>query len=186
MTTQSTALSCRCGEVTLKVEGKPIMSAECLCSDCQAAGAVLQALPGAPATLNAKGATRFVMYRKDRVQCTRGQHQLREHRLSEGAPTRRVVAVCCNTPMFLEFSHGHWLSLYGGLWTDATIPPLEIRTMTRSRPAGIELPDDVPNPKTHTFSFYGKLFGAWVAMGFRTPKVDYVAGPLEAGNTEVR
>ncbi|WP_127560197.1 GFA family protein [Saccharospirillum alexandrii] len=186
MKTQSTALSCRCGEVTLKVQGKPIISAECLCTDCQAAGAVLQALPDAPSIVDENGATRFVLYRKDRVHCTRGQSHLREHRLSEGAPTRRVVAVCCNTPMFLEFSQGHWLSLYGGLWTDANIPPLEIRTMTRSRRAGVELPDDVPNPKTHTLSFYGKLFGAWVAMGFRTPKVDYVAGPLEASNSEVR
>lgn len=56
--------------------------------------------------------------------------------------------------------------------------------MTRSRPEGIELPDDVPNPKTHTLTFFGKLLGAWVAMGFRTPKIDYVAGPLETGSVE--
>jgi hypothetical protein len=36
----------------------------------------------------------------------------------------------------------------------------------------------VPNPGTHTVSFYVKLFRAWAAMGFRTPKVDFVNGSL--------
>ena len=186
MTTQATSLTCTCGQVALEVQGKPIISAECLCTDCQAAGTILQALPDAPGILDENGATRFVIFRKDRVQCTQSQNYLREHRLSERAPTRRVVAVCCNTPMFLEFNQGHWLSIYGGLWPAAGIPPLEIRTMTRSRPEGIELPGDVPNPKTHTLTFYGKLFGAWAAMGFRSPKIDYVAGPLEVSNTGIR
>ncbi|WP_028671900.1 GFA family protein [Saccharospirillum impatiens] len=186
MTTQVTSLTCRCGQVALDVQGEPIISAECLCTDCQAGGAVLQALPDAPDILDENGATRFVLYRKDRVLCTRGQNQLREYRLSQNAPTRRVVAICCNSPVFLEFSHGHWLSVYGTFWSPADLPPLQIRTMTRSRPEGVELPSDVPNPNTHTLTFYRKLFGAWAAMGFRTPKIDYVAGPLEISNAGVR
>jgi hypothetical protein len=126
------------------------------------------------------GATRFVLYRKDRVQCDKGKERLREHRLSKDSKTRRVVAVCCNTPMFLEFTDGHWLSIYGGLWSSTTLPALELRTMTRSRPAGVVLPDDVPNPSTHTFSFYAKLFGAWAAMRFRAPKIGFVEGRLDA------
>jgi hypothetical protein len=82
--------------------------------------------------------------------------------------------------MFLEFANGHWLSIYGGLWPAANLPALEIRTMTRSRPEGVVLPDDVPNPRTHTFSFYAKLFRAWAAMGFRAPKVNFVNGGLNA------
>ncbi len=178
--TDTSLLTCKCERVQLEVRGNPIVSAECLCADCQNAGSRLQRLPGAPTLLNEAGATRFVLYRKDRVRCTKGSEQLREHRLSPESTTRRVVASCCNTPMFLEFSQGHWLSIYGGLWPHTLLPALEIRTMTRDRPAGAQLPDDVPNPKTHTLSFFAKLFGAWAAMRFRTPKVDYVHGVLDA------
>jgi hypothetical protein len=173
-------LTCTCGQVALEVQGRPIVSAECLCADCQNAGRLLQSLPDAPPVLDKKGATRFVLYRKDRVRCGAGQDYLREHRLSEGSKTRRVVAICCNTPMFLEFTNGHWLSIYGGRWPEKSLPALEIRTMTRDRPEGVELPDDVPNPGTHTFSFYAKLFRAWAAMRFRAPKVDFVHGELDA------
>ena len=180
MTDQTTVLTCTCGQPALEVQGIPIISAECLCGDCQNAGAFLQSLPGAPPTLDQKGATRFVLYRKDRVRCEKGQDLLREHQLSKDSTTRRVVAICCNTPMFLEFTKGHWLSIYGGLWPSASLPALEIRTMTRSRPQGVVLANDVPNPSTHTFSFYAKLFHAWAAMRFRAPKVDFVSGGLDA------
>jgi hypothetical protein len=163
----------------LELYRKPIVSAECFCTDCQKAGAFLQALPGAPPTLDQKGATRFVLYRKDEVRCAKGQNGLREHRLSKDSPTRRVIASCCNTPMFLEFTKGHWLSIYGGLWPASSLPALEIRTMTRERPEGVELSDDVPNPATHTFSFYAKLFRAWAAMRFRVPKIDFVNGDMD-------
>lgn len=176
----TTTLTCTCGQVALSVEGEPIISAECLCADCQNAATFLQSLPAAPSVVDEHGATRFVLYRKDRVHCLRGQNVLREHRVTKGSPTRRVVATCCNTPMFLEFTNGHWLSLYGGLWPVAELPALEIRTMTRSRPAGVVLPDDVPNPSTHTVSFYFKLFRAWAAMRFRTPKIDFVSGEINA------
>jgi len=180
MTDPKTSLACLCGQVELEVQGRPILSAECLCKDCQEAGAQLQSLPDAPAILDDKAATRFVLYRKDRVRCLSGQEHVREHRLSENSKTRRVVAVCCNTPMFLDFTQGHWLSLYGGLWSKEGLPPLDIRTMTRDRPAHIELPNDVPNPATHTLSFFAKLMMAWAAMGFRTPKIDYVVGTIDA------
>ncbi|QOW22173.1 GFA family protein [Novilysobacter avium] len=180
MTDAFVELTCRCGKVQLEVNGNPIISVECLCADCRKAGAVLQALPDAPRVLDANAATRFVLYRKDRVRCTQGQSWLREHRLSSTSKTRRVVATCCNTPVFLEFTNGHWLSLYGGLWDPATLPTLETRTMTRDRPPGVELPDDVPNPRTHAWSFVARLLRAWVAMGFRAPKVDFVTGALDA------
>jgi hypothetical protein len=184
VTEQSTRLTCICGRVALQVRGRPIISVECLCADCQSAGAFLQSLPGAPEVLDQNGATRFVLYRKDRVWCEKGHERLREHRLSEKATTRRAIAVCCNTPMFLEFTQGHWLSMYGGLWSAESLPALEIRTMTRSRAVGVVLPDDVPNPGTHTLSFYARLFLAWAGMGFRAPAVDFVKGSLEAADVE--
>lgn len=179
MAETKTELTCQCGHVSMSVTGRPITSAECLCSDCQKAGKVLQQRSGAPLILNQNGGTRYVLYRKDKVEFHTGHGKLKSHYINNDSKTRRVVASCCNTPMFLEFSNGHWLSIYGLLWSKQDIPPLEIRTMTRSRPEGVVLPADVPNPRTHTLSFYMKLFGAWVAMRFQTPRLDFIAGKLD-------
>lgn len=180
MTHPSTRLVCACRQVVLEVQGAPIVNAECLCTDCRKAGEILQSLPGAPLVLDAKGATRYVLYRKDRVRCLKGAHFLREHRLHAKSRTRRIVAICCNTPMFLDFTRGHWLSVYGNLWPAASLPALDLRVMTRSRPEGLVLPDDVPNPGVATLRFFARLFRAWLAMGFRVPAVDYVKGRLDA------
>lgn len=102
MADQTTVLTCTCREVALEVQGKPIISAECLCSDCQRAGVFLQSLPGAPSILDQRSATRFVLFRKDRILFDRGLNHLREHRLSENSTTRRVVATCCNSPGHVE------------------------------------------------------------------------------------
>lgn len=176
---KNTRLSCQCGQVTVEVQAQPILSAACLCTECQQAGEFLQSLPGAPRVLDEYAATRFVLYRKDRMFLIKGRENLREHRLTKDTETRRVIAACCNTPLFLEFIKGHWLSLYGSLWTDDSLPELEIRTMTKDKKEDVVLPADVPNPKTHTLSFYAKLLFAWLAMGFRSPKIDYVQGIIK-------
>ncbi|AEI61989.1 GFA family protein [Corallococcus macrosporus] len=172
-------LRCACGQVQLQVTGAPIVSAECCCTSCRTAGATLQALPSAPRILGPHGTTRFELYRKDRVHFLEGAHHLKEHRLTPEAKTRRVVATCCNTPVFLEFESGHWLSLYGCLWSDGTLPRLELRTMASDLPPGVVLPDDVPNSRTQSFSFFVKLLGAWIKMGFRSPKLAFVQGTLQ-------
>lgn len=164
----STHLGCRCGAVSLEVRGPQIASVECLCASCQAAGRTLGGLPDAAPVLDSKGATPFVMHRKDRVAITAGQDKLRAYRLPGSASTRRVLATCCNTPVFLEFTAGHWLSLYAALWPEAIRPAVEMRTMTGSRD---DLPRDVPNLRTHSLGFYARLFSAWAAMGFRKPKL---------------
>lgn len=170
--------SCECGQVRLELTGQPIMSAACYCTSCQTAGAKLQTLPGAPEIVHSDGGTAFVLYRKDRVNCTRGADLMAETRLKPESTTRRVVATCCNSPMFLEFTSGHWLSIYTGRLPEAQRPPVEMRTMTGDRPPGPDFDDDIPSPKTHTGTFMLRLLGAWIAMGFRRPKVDYVRGTL--------
>jgi hypothetical protein len=175
---QNTELQCTCGRVRLVVERAPIVCAECHCGSCRAAGAALQARLGAPPIQESNGGTRYMLYRKDRIRFVAGRDLLREFRLTPDAKTRRVVAGCCNTPVFLELKGGHWLSLYRCLW-GAQTPPLEVRTMTRDRPDGIALPDDVPNLQGHGGGFFVKLLGAWIAMGFRAPKI-FVQGALDA------
>ena len=171
--------SCGCGGVALEADGDPIVAAACYCTSCQEAGRKLETLEGAPAILNGEGGTAFVLQRKDRVHCLRGQDMLREFRLTPTSSTRRVVAACCNAPMFLEFTGGHWLSLYLGRFPPADPPALEMRTMTRDRRQGVEFSDGLPGYRTHSGRFMWRLLSAWVAMGFRAPKIDYVKGALD-------
>src|SRR5882762_893181 len=99
-----------------------------------------------------------------------GQEDLEEHRLKPDSPTRRVVATCCNSPMFLDFTKGHWLSIYRKRFpTDA--PPLELRLMTKERRVGVELADDLPNYGGRSGKFMLKLIAAWIAMGLRRPEI---------------
>lgn len=173
----TTELTCRCGQVRLEVTRAPMVRAECCCNSCRRAATRFEQLPGAQPVLGPHGTVRYELYRKDRVRFVSGQEQMREFRLRPDSPTRRVVAACCNTPLFTEFQGGHWLSLYGALWPAGTLPPPDVRTMTRDLPDPSVLPADVPNLRTHSGVFMWKLLWAWIAMGFRVPKVE-VAGEL--------
>lgn len=118
--------------------------------------------------LNADGGTEFTLFRKDRVAFTHGETLLCAHRLTPEATTRRVLARCCNTPMFLEFTKGHWLSVYRDrLGADA--PKIEMRVLARDRREGLTFSDSLPTYKTHSIGFMWRLFTAWVTMGFRVP-----------------
>lgn len=174
----TTRLSCACGKVHLEVDDAPIVSTECCCNSCREAAARMRALPGAPPLLQPTGATPFVLYRKDRVRFVSGAEHLKEFRLKPDSSTRRVVATCCNTPVFLEFQSGHWLSLYALLWPQGAAPPLEMRTMAMDLPDPSVLPDDVPNGRRQPFIFMWRLLSAWIAMGFRSPKIA-VAGKID-------
>jgi len=174
-----THLSCACGKVHVEAVEAPIISVECCCSSCREAGTRLGRLPGAKQVVDAKGATHFVLYRKDRMRFPEGADLLKEFRLSTDAKTRRVVASCCNTPLFLDFKGGHWISVYGALWPEDRRPAIEARTMTSDLPAGTVLPADVPNAKTQTMLFFWKLLRAWAAMGFRSPTIP-VGGEIHA------
>jgi hypothetical protein len=177
---KTTRLSCACDEMHIEVEGAPIVSSECHCNSCRAAGARLLSLPGAPRFMERNGGTRFVLYRKDRIRFIEGADRLREFRLTPVSKTRRVVAGCCNTPIFLEFQNGHWLSLYGCLWREGTLPPLDLRTMMGDLPDRSGLADDIPNGRWQSAAFFARLFGAWVAMGFKSPKITLVDGEIDA------
>lgn len=168
--------SCQCGAVSLELTGRPIASAVCYCHSCQQAGQQFDALPGAPGVLNSDGGTPYLLVRKDRIAWMAGSDRVEEHRLKPDSPTRRFVARCCNSPVALEFTKGHWLSVYTGRVPAEDRPPVEMRTMVKDRPAGVELPDDVPNYATHSGKFFWRLLTAWAAMGFRAPPVEKMRG----------
>ena len=92
--------SCQCGQTAVEVIGAPIVSAVCYCGNCQAAGHAFERADGAPRTVGTDGGTEYCLYRKDRATVIRGGEYLQEHRLTPDSKTRRVVATCCNAPMF--------------------------------------------------------------------------------------
>ena len=118
------------------------------------------------------GGTEYVLYRKDRVRLVMGAGHLEEHRLKPESPTRRVRATCCQTAIFLDMTKGHWLSIYRARFSKDA-PRIEMRVMTKERPASGPLREDVPNYSTHSGKFMLRLFGSWLAMGLRTPKLDF-------------
>ncbi len=159
-----TEIPCSCGQTALALTGAPILTAACHCQSCRTAAAQLAALPGATPVTDAQGGTPFVLWRKDRALVLRGAGHLREHRLRKGG-TRRVVAACCNAPLYLEFKGGHWLSVYAARF--APPPPVEMRTMLIDAEPG-SIPDDgIPGAKRQSARFMLRLLGAWAATGFR-------------------
>jgi hypothetical protein len=173
MTNKRVSASCRCGKVELWIVGPPILRGICYCASCQEAGRRHQAEPGADQVLAEDGGTDYVLYRKDRVRCVQGETLFEERRLKPGSPTRRMHARCCGTAVFLDFTKGHWLTIYRGR-LPGDIPPATMRMMTAARPEGVTLPDDMVNYPGHSGKFMLHLLGAWIAMGFRRPAVDGV------------
>jgi hypothetical protein len=87
----------------------------------------LEDLPGAPPLLESDSSTQVLLFAKHRTLCSRGQQFLAEHRLTPETKTRRVVATCCNTALFLDFTKGHWLSIYSRRFPEGECIPVEMR-----------------------------------------------------------
>lgn len=171
---------CACGGVEYQAIGAPITSVVCYCASCEEAGRAFEQFPAAPPVLEPDGGTAAILFRKDRVRCVHGREQLKEHRLKSNSPTRRLVATCCNSAMLLDFTKGHWLSMYRRRFpTDA--PEIEMRVMTRDRRASVALASDVPNYRGHSGKFMMKLLAARIAMGFRLPNFDVGGDRVDGG-----
>ena len=169
---KTTTLACACGQFHVEVTGAPFITAECHCNSCRSAAQRLATLPPAFPLTGTSGGVPYILYRKDRVRFPDGTANLAEFRLSDSAPTRRVLTTCCKTPVFTEFQGGHWLSLFAGLWPEAQRPAMQIRTQTGDVPEGTTLDDTLPAGGMVTAGFYARLLGAWIAMGFKVPKVE--------------
>jgi hypothetical protein len=156
---------CQCGNVKFEAVGSPILVVSCYRASCQEAGRQFELRVSAPPVLDSDSGTGFILYRKDRVRCMTGEQYLEEHRLKPDSPTRRVITKCCNSAMFLDFSKGHWLSMFWNRFSTGAPQP-EMRVMTRERRVGVELADDLPNYGGRSSKFMLKLIAAWIAMGF--------------------
>jgi hypothetical protein len=152
---------CRCGQVTLEVDAPPILSTVCHCSSCQDAAHIFERLPGAAPVLDESDGVPYLLFPKNSVRCTSGRDHLREHRLNESSPTRRAVAVCCNTFMFLDFTKGHWI------------------TICRDRLEDRRVIESAPVQNRQSPMFILRLMAAWARMGFRNPKIEFLQGRLK-------
>jgi hypothetical protein len=164
--------ACRCGQVVLEAAGAPILTAACYCESCRLAARRFEDAPGAPPVLNPDGGIDYSLFRKDRVRVLKGGEHLQAHRLKETAPSRRVVATCCQSPMFLDFAPGHWLSLYRDRLPDDA-PPVEIAVMTGDLPADHAHPKGLPAYATRPAKFMFRLLASFAAMGLRKPRLDF-------------
>ena len=158
--------TCACGQVELQAVGRPIASTVCYCDDCQKGGAEIEALPDAPAVRDPDGGTAYMLYRKDRIACSKGAALLKPYKLKETSPTNRVIATCCNTAVFVNFDKGpHWVSAYRARF-HGELPPLQARICTKFKPANVVLPDDVPSHPRYPAGLAVKLLSSRIAMLF--------------------
>jgi hypothetical protein len=155
---------CACGQVVLSTRGAPIVSIACYCDDCQAGARTIEALPNAAPVKDPDGGTRYLVYRKDRLECSSGQEHLQKLKIRPDSVTNRVVATCCNSAMYLGFEDSkHWVDVYH-FRIQGTVPPVELRICTRYKPVSDEASMDVPSYPGYPFKFLARLLGARIAM----------------------
>ena len=158
-----TIARCACGSVELEAIGAPILSTACYCDDCQEGARQIEALPNAGPVLDPDGGSAYLLYRKDRMKCSKGAERLRDYKIKNESPTRRVVATCCNSAMFLDFQKGHWFSVYRARF-EGDVPPLQMRVQTKVKPQNTDNPSDVPSYAGYPLKFMLKLVAAPIAM----------------------
>jgi hypothetical protein len=161
-----TIARCSCGSVELEAIGAPISSVVCYCDDCQESSRQIEALPNAGPVQDPDGGTAYILYRKDRVKCSRGALLLKSHKIREKSATNRVVATCCNSAMFLNFDDGkHWVDVYRAR-LQGDILPSQMRICTKFKPENGDVRSDVPSYSSYPLKFLAKLLAARIAMLF--------------------
>ena len=156
--------TCACGGVELEAFGRPIASAVCYCDDCRKGADQIESLPDAGAVRDPDGGTAYILYRKDRIECSKGAALLRRYKIEETSATNRVVAACCNSAMMMNFDKGpHWVSAYRARFHGER-PPLQFRMCTKFKPDGIVLSDDVPRHRGYPPGLIVRLLASRVAM----------------------
>jgi hypothetical protein len=160
-------VACVCGRVRFRATGVPMGRAVCYCDDCQAAARLVEALPNAPRISDADGGTSYLTYRDDRFQCETGEDLLVAHRLKDSSPTRRLVASCCNSALYLKFEPGFWASVYRTRMVDDDLPPPAMRIQTKFRTSDAPWPDQAPRFEGIPLRLFAGGIAARIAMLLR-------------------
>ncbi|HXC55871.1 MAG TPA: hypothetical protein VNU97_11300 [Rhizomicrobium sp.] len=158
--------SCDCGKVRFKAMGKPIVSAVCYCTDCQAGGRQIEAAGARRDFRDAWQGTGYLTYRDDRLECLAGASLLRGFKLREGSGTTRFMTTCCKSAIYLKFAPGRWTSMYRVRFGDAA-PPLEMRNNVQHAQDPATLPDDVPAYRGFPLKLLWRLLRASIGSWLR-------------------
>ncbi len=159
--------SCACGSVELTVIGAPIVSSVCYCDDCQQGSLQIEALSNADPVRDPDGGTAYILYRKDRIQCSKGTSLLKSYKIRESAVTNRVVATCCSSAMFMNFDKGpYWVAAYRARF-QGDLPPLQMRVCTKYKSPDTVLPNGVPSYPGYPLRLVAKLLASGAAMLLR-------------------
>src|ERR1700722_1656365 len=136
---------CECGAGEIGVWAEPIVVTACYCDDCQTAAQRLAASTNGAPAVSADGGTEFMVFRRDRIACTRGAENLEAMRLTDATKTRRMIAGCCATPMYAGFDDKRpWVSAFRASF-GADAPPVQMRICTRFRRADPPAKDGLPD-----------------------------------------
>jgi len=160
-------LKCHCGKVKMEVEGVSIINAECHCNSCREAANIIQS-----DYTEINGGTQYVLYRKDKVRCIAGLEDIELFKLRPESKTRRAFAKCCNTPLFLEFQSGHWLSIFACLWPQSSRPHMDERTMVSDLDDTSKLGNQLKNSQRQSLKFMYRLLKSWAQMGFKSSRYE--------------
>jgi hypothetical protein len=160
---------CRCGAVVVATIGKPIITSICYCMGCQSAARLVAARPGGAIETTPDGGTECLIFRKDRFVVAKGAERLEALRLKQDALTRRMIATCCNSGMYMAFDDSKpWVSAFRARFV-GEIPPVEMRICTKYRRSPERLDDRLPNYPGFPGRMMLRILAAWTAMLF-TPK----------------
>lgn len=141
--------------------GPTLGTVVCYCDDCQKAARQIEAGSNGPPVSDPDGGTTLSLWRKDRVQARLGEDLLTEHRLDPETATKRIIASCCNSAMFIDFDKGpYWVSVMSDR-IDGPRPPIEFRHMTKYRSSTLPYPDNVPTYPTFPKMFVARLMWNW-------------------------
>tara|TARA_R110000850_G_scaffold16422_1_gene51277 strand:- start:39 stop:578 length:540 start_codon:yes stop_codon:yes gene_type:complete len=162
---------CPCAASHITSPKRATVAVVCYCTDCQAAGRALAALPENIGVMQGDGGTPLALFPKKKLQIHDDRGALRAHKLHPKSPTRRLVCSQCNSMLALDFTKGPWLSVPIARCL-APKPMANMRIMTRSRPSGqADLADDMKNFANFPKRLVFPLTLNWVAGGFATPKL---------------
>jgi hypothetical protein len=160
---------CRCGAVEIGAWSEPLVVTACYCDDCQAASERLAVSANSPPLASPDGGTEFMVFRRDRIACTRGAENLEAMRLTAATKTRRMVAGCCATPMYVSFDDKRpWVSAFRARF-GADAPPVQMRICTRFRRADDKAKDDSPEHKGYPAAMILRVLAVWPRMLFSRP-----------------
>ncbi len=148
-------VSCNCGQVKFEAMAKPIVTAVCYCTDCQAAGEIIDKYENVKPFREADGGTPYVtLLDKDWV-ALEGEDLLESVKLKSNSPTIRYITTCCHSPLFIKFHSGFWTSTYRSRYEMP--PPLEWRNKTAKRRSNLPYADDIPRFKSFPLRLFGRL-----------------------------